>query len=283
MRAAGATAKLYEPNAQRRSLVIKHLRRLRPSPAMVVASLALLVALAGTSVAAVQAVVPRNSIGALQLKEQQRRCTRAQGQFGQLVEGPEPLAAQGRLQGGPDSRRPARPSRHRRSCGPCRSGRARRPGRYVRGRRARVRRRGADGNRGEGRRDQLDLVLRDRRGEAERDRPEQRDGQAARLLQRRVRVLWRAARERTAWCGSPSTTTRSRPRRDKDSSFDSNVPSGEAKRCRTARPSTGSCGSARRSSAGAHTVKVELATSSVQRRSSGTTTGHWWSQRIRVT
>ena len=44
------------------------LRRLRPSPAMIIACLALLVALAGTSVAAVQAVIPRNSIGALQLK-----------------------------------------------------------------------------------------------------------------------------------------------------------------------------------------------------------------------
>jgi hypothetical protein len=44
------------------------LRRLRPSPAMVVACLALLVALAGTSVAAVTIVIPRNSVGPLQLK-----------------------------------------------------------------------------------------------------------------------------------------------------------------------------------------------------------------------
>jgi hypothetical protein len=48
--------------------LITRLRRLRPSPALVIACLALLVALAGTSVAAVQAVIPRNSVGALQLK-----------------------------------------------------------------------------------------------------------------------------------------------------------------------------------------------------------------------
>ena len=48
--------------------MITRLRRLRPSPAMVVACLALLIALAGTSVAAVQVVVPRNSVGALALK-----------------------------------------------------------------------------------------------------------------------------------------------------------------------------------------------------------------------
>jgi hypothetical protein len=46
----------------------KRLHRLRPpSPAMTVACVALLVALAGTSVAAVS-VLPRNSVGALQLK-----------------------------------------------------------------------------------------------------------------------------------------------------------------------------------------------------------------------
>jgi hypothetical protein len=44
------------------------LRHIKPSPSMVVASLALLVALAGTSVAAVSIVVPRNSVGLLQLK-----------------------------------------------------------------------------------------------------------------------------------------------------------------------------------------------------------------------
>ena len=47
---------------------MKRLKRFRPSPAMVVASLALLVALGGTSIAAVQIVVPRASVGALQLK-----------------------------------------------------------------------------------------------------------------------------------------------------------------------------------------------------------------------
>lgn len=46
---------------------MKHLARLRPSPAMVVACLALTVALGGTSVAAIQAL-PRNSVGAKQLK-----------------------------------------------------------------------------------------------------------------------------------------------------------------------------------------------------------------------
>ena len=44
------------------------LRGLRPSPAMVVACVALLAALAGTSVAAVTVVIPRNSVGSLQLK-----------------------------------------------------------------------------------------------------------------------------------------------------------------------------------------------------------------------
>ena len=43
------------------------LSRRRPSPALVVASLALLVALTGTGVAAVSAI-PRNSVGSLQLK-----------------------------------------------------------------------------------------------------------------------------------------------------------------------------------------------------------------------
>jgi hypothetical protein len=44
------------------------LRRVRPSPAMAVAAVALLVALAGTSVAAVSIVIPRASVGLLQLK-----------------------------------------------------------------------------------------------------------------------------------------------------------------------------------------------------------------------
>ena len=41
----------------------------RPSPAMVVACLALLVALTGTSVAAVSQLVPRNSVGTAQLRD----------------------------------------------------------------------------------------------------------------------------------------------------------------------------------------------------------------------
>ena len=44
------------------------MKRLRPSPAMVVACIALLVALGGTSIAAVTQLVPRNSVGTLQLK-----------------------------------------------------------------------------------------------------------------------------------------------------------------------------------------------------------------------
>ena len=44
------------------------LRRVRPSPSMVIASLALLVALGGTSMAAVTLVIPRASVGVLQLK-----------------------------------------------------------------------------------------------------------------------------------------------------------------------------------------------------------------------
>lgn len=44
-------------------------RTRRPSPAMVVACLALLVALGGTSVAAVSQLVPRNSVGTAQLKK----------------------------------------------------------------------------------------------------------------------------------------------------------------------------------------------------------------------
>jgi hypothetical protein len=45
---------------------MKHLRRLRPSPAMVVACIALTVALGGTSYAAI--TLPKNSVGTKQLK-----------------------------------------------------------------------------------------------------------------------------------------------------------------------------------------------------------------------
>jgi hypothetical protein len=44
------------------------IRRLRPTPSMVIACLALLFALTGTGVAAYQATVPRNSVGTLQLR-----------------------------------------------------------------------------------------------------------------------------------------------------------------------------------------------------------------------
>ncbi len=48
---------------------MRSILRRRPSPAFVLASIALLVALGGTSVAAVQATVPKNGVGSAQLKE----------------------------------------------------------------------------------------------------------------------------------------------------------------------------------------------------------------------
>ena len=59
------------------------IRRLRPTPSMVVACTALLFALAGTSVAAYQQVVPRNSVGTLQLKN--NAVTAAKVKNGSLV------------------------------------------------------------------------------------------------------------------------------------------------------------------------------------------------------
>src|SRR3954469_6594661 len=47
---------------------MKRLRSLRPTPSIVIACAALFIALAGTSVAAVSIVIPRNSVGALQLR-----------------------------------------------------------------------------------------------------------------------------------------------------------------------------------------------------------------------
>jgi hypothetical protein len=47
---------------------MKVFRRLRPTPSMVIACLALMFALTGTGVAAYQATVPRNSVGSLQIK-----------------------------------------------------------------------------------------------------------------------------------------------------------------------------------------------------------------------
>jgi hypothetical protein len=48
---------------------MRFIERFKASPALVVASLALLVSLTGTSVAAVQQVLPRNSVGAKHLKK----------------------------------------------------------------------------------------------------------------------------------------------------------------------------------------------------------------------
>ena len=120
-------------------------RGLRPSPAMVVACVALLVALAGTSVAAVTIVIPRNSVGSLQLKANSVN----------FFEGPERLAAQGRLQGRPGPGRATRPSRPR---GPRRPGRPGRRRRRGRGRPARLRRRDPDADEHELGRHDVDVV-----------------------------------------------------------------------------------------------------------------------------
>ena len=74
------------------SYLRRFLRDHRPSPAMVVASIALLVALGGTSIAAV-GNVPLFSVGTPQLKSER----------GHLGEGEEPNAARSRLQAGPAS------------------------------------------------------------------------------------------------------------------------------------------------------------------------------------
>lgn len=72
------------------------LKRRRPSPAMVVACTALVLALGGTGIAAVTAVLPRNSVGTLQLqnsavtslKVKNGSLTRSDFQRGTLVAGP---------------------------------------------------------------------------------------------------------------------------------------------------------------------------------------------------
>ena len=74
----------------------------RPSPAMVVACIALLVALGGTSVAAVSQLA-RNSVGPAQLQFAAVTSPKIRTQCGQLVEGCEPLAAAGGLRAGPAS------------------------------------------------------------------------------------------------------------------------------------------------------------------------------------
>ena len=72
------------------------LRSLKPSPSMVVAATALLVALTGTSVAAVSVIVPRSSVGTAQLKNnavvsskvQNNSLLRADFRAGQIPAGP---------------------------------------------------------------------------------------------------------------------------------------------------------------------------------------------------
>ena len=85
------------PNEER-VVSMRRLRRFRPSPSMVVASIALLVALAGTSVAAVTA-----------LPTQQRRHAPAEGQRRDLREGEEPSLTPVRLRGGQLPRGPQGP------------------------------------------------------------------------------------------------------------------------------------------------------------------------------
>ena len=53
-----------------------HIKRLRPSPAMIVAIVALVLSLGGTSYAAI--VLPANSVGTTQIKKKRRH--RCQGQ-----------------------------------------------------------------------------------------------------------------------------------------------------------------------------------------------------------
>jgi hypothetical protein len=52
-----------------KEIQMRFIERFKTSPALVVASLALLVSLTGTSVAAVQQVLPRNSVGTKQVKK----------------------------------------------------------------------------------------------------------------------------------------------------------------------------------------------------------------------
>jgi hypothetical protein len=66
------------------------LRRLMPSPALVVASLALLFALGGTSFAAYKQLVPRNSVGTLQVKD--NSLLRKDFRRGQIPAGPRGAA-----------------------------------------------------------------------------------------------------------------------------------------------------------------------------------------------
>ena len=100
----------------------------RPSPAMVVACLALLVALGGTGMAAATQLA-RNSVGTPQLKDGAVSNAEDQEQRRELREGRSAVAAPLGLRARPAARRagrPAgsrRPSRCRRCCRPCRPGR----------------------------------------------------------------------------------------------------------------------------------------------------------------
>jgi hypothetical protein len=80
---------------------MRPVRRSSVSPALVVACLALLVSLTGTSIAAVQQLVPRNSVGSEQLKKnavttakvRNGSLLRADFKSGQLPRGPQGLQA----------------------------------------------------------------------------------------------------------------------------------------------------------------------------------------------
>jgi hypothetical protein len=94
------------------------LRRIKPSPSMVVASLALLVALGGTSVAAVAVVVPRNSVGRLQLQNNSVNSLKVQNRSlraidfarGQVPKGPRGLRGPAGPAGAPGPSGPAGPA-----------------------------------------------------------------------------------------------------------------------------------------------------------------------------
>ena len=92
---------------------------------MIVACLALLVALGGTSVAAVSQLVPRNSVGTAQLTRQRGRHREGAEQRDHEREGAEPLAPRGRLRGWTDPGRAGGTGRGRRRSGSRRDLRAR--------------------------------------------------------------------------------------------------------------------------------------------------------------
>ena len=154
---------------------MKRLRSLRPTPSIVIACAALFIALAGTSVAAVSIVIPRNSVGSLQLransvnsaKVRNGSLLRADFRSGQIPAGPQ----------GP--RRPRR----------CR--RPRRPDRRLRRCNARLHRRDARSVEHGGRRNHVDHVHEPERRVADRDDADRGDGQASRPLLGREHVLRR--------------------------------------------------------------------------------------------